>query len=171
MKYFLLLIMFANAYSAAQVYTWTNKDGVKVYGDEPPTHAIAADLPELQTMSIKKASKPIDATKEVKDEEEKNVGYSLLNIATPQEDEMILAGKAGKTTVQIQIQPPLQANHEITLLMDGVIVGKGPQLLFELDNIFRGSHLLQAKIKHQGKLLISSPKRRIHVQRPSILNR
>lgn len=170
-----LILIVSLAFScgaSAEVYTWVNADGSREYGDEPPANAQKAELPQLQTIPTKKKEKPQEKTKAItQDEIIGFTGYNLLNILTPKPDEMILAAKAGNASVQLHIQPPLQPGHEVSLFLDGKEIQKGPKLYFELTNIFRGSHLLQAKIKHQGKLLISSPKRRIHVQRPSILNR
>lgn len=174
MKHLILLIALFSSYSQAQVYTWINKDGVKVYGDEPPKHATKAQLPHIQTMPSKQPAKLLDKTETQKTQTSNPsefTGYTRLYIVSPKEDEMITADKAGHTSVQLHIDPALQPSHEVILYLDGRPVAQGGQLYFELNNIFRGSHLIQAKIKHQGKLLISSPKRRIHVQRPSILNR
>lgn len=173
LKHILFIIISILSFnSAAQVYTWVNEHGVTEYGDEPPANAQKAELPTLQTISNKKLTKPkADSKKAVEPSELGFTGYNLLQITSPKEDAIITAGQAGKTAIQLHIQPPLQANHEVTLYLNGKPVAQGPSLYFDLENIFRGSHLIQAKIKHQGKLLISSPKRRIHVQRASILNR
>jgi hypothetical protein len=171
-KHLALILLFTCSLTNAEVYTWVNKDGGREYGDAPTSNSKKAVLPELQTVSDKQQDKPTADAKTVKlSPPEGFSGYTLLNIASPKEDQMIVAANAGNASIQLQIQPPLQAGHEVSLVMDGKVVDKGAKLHFELKNIFRGSHLLQAKIKHQGKLLISSPKRRIHVQRPSILNR
>lgn len=168
---FLLICSFSNA----EVYTWINKDGGREYGDEPPANAQKADLPTLHTISNKKEATAKSDLKAVKlspkSETSEFLGYELLTILYPKEDDMIVASQAGTASIQLHISPPLQPGHEITLLLDGKKVAAGPQLSFEVKNIFRGSHLLQARIKDKGRLLISSPKRRIHVQRPSILNR
>ncbi|MGR6871705.1 DUF4124 domain-containing protein [Pseudomonas sp. HK3] len=169
MKSLLLLLLLTPFIASAQVYTWVNEQGVRVYGDEPPAHASKAELPELQEVKMPKMVQKKEATTE--QEENGFKGYRLLEIISPKEDHMITTGHAGKTTVQVHIQPELQPKHEVTLLLDGQPVKTGSQLQFQLDNLNRGSHLLQVHIKDQGKLLISSPKRRIHVQRPSILNR
>jgi hypothetical protein len=175
-KHLVLILLFSCSLTSAEVYTWINKDGGREYGDEPNTGAKKAQLPALQTISDKQQA----TSKTEQKTEQKTVklsppegftGYSLLNIVSPKEDQMIVAAKGGNASIQLNIQPPLQSGHEVSLIMDGKVVDKGAALYFELKNIFRGSHLLQAKIKHKGKLLISSPKRRIHVQRPSILNR
>jgi hypothetical protein len=171
MRIFITALLFLSVNTSAQVYTWLNSEGVTVYGDNPHASASKADLPELQTIPTKKTVKTetLSADKEQPDGSFK--GYSKLNIISPKEDDMLVAADAGNAKIQLSIKPALQSEHEISLFLDGKLVAKGPQLYFELDNIFRGSHLLQARIKHKGKLLINSPKRRIHVQRPSILNR
>ena len=169
MKSLLLLFLLTPFIASAQVYTWVNEQGVRVYGDEPPAHASKANLPELQQVQMPKMVQKKEESKE--DEVDGFKGYRLLEIISPKEDHMITAGHAGKATIQVHIQPELQPKHEVTLLLDGQPVKTGSQLQFQLDNLVRGSHLLQVHIKDQGKLLISSPKRRIHVQRPSILNR
>ena len=170
---FLIISLVLCGNVSAQVYTWINADGSREYGDEPPANAQKAELPQLQTLPTKnlKAKKEKDKTDEQPDVKNGFKGYELLSILTPKEDEMILAEKAGSANIQLHIQPSLQPGHEVALFLDGRQVQKAAKLYFELNNIHRGSHLVQAKIKHQGKLLISSPKRRIHVQRPSILNR
>ena len=173
--YLILILSFAFSQSSAEVYTWINEEGGREYGDEPPQNAKKANLPTLQTISDKK--KPAKSESENKTvklspkQEDVFTGYNQLKILYPKEDEMIVASKAGNASIQIHIDPPLEPGHEVSLFLDGKQVSQGPKLYFELNNIFRGSHLLQAKIKDKGRLLIASPKRRIHVQRPSILNR
>jgi hypothetical protein len=168
MKHLLFLLLFPFM-AHAQVYTWVNEQGVRVYGDEPPANATEAQLPELQEVKMPRmVQKEKETDQDALDGFE---GYRQLEIISPKEDHMITAGYAGKATIQLHIQPELQPKHEITLMLDGQPVETGAQLQFQLGNLNRGSHLLQAQIKYQGKLLISSPKRRIHVQRPSILNR
>ncbi|MFT6153467.1 MAG: hypothetical protein ACJAYK_002451 [Crocinitomicaceae bacterium] len=171
MRIFISVLLFLSAGASAQVYTWINTEGITVYGDKPQANASKAELPELQTISTKTTIKIEKLSPNTELANDTFKGYSLLKIITPKEDEMIVAENAGNAGIQLNLTPSLQNGHEITLFMDGKVVAKGQQLYFELNNIFRGSHLLQAKIKHEGKLLISSPKRRIHVQRPSILNR
>lgn len=169
MKPLLLITLLLPIFVQAQVYTWINEQGVRVYGDEPPANANKAELPVLQEVKMPKMVQKEKT--EVQDTMDQFQGYQTLEIISPKEDHMITSGSAGQVTIQVHIQPELQPKHEVTLLLDGQPVKTAPQLQFQLDNVNRGSHLLQVQIKYQGKLLISSPKRRIHVQRPSILNR
>ncbi|MAA71935.1 MAG: hypothetical protein CL679_09445 [Bermanella sp.] len=165
----LLLILFFPIFAHAQVYTWINEQGIRVYGDEPPANADKAQLPNLQEIKMPKVVQKEESSEQPASGVFK--GYELLEIISPKEDHMITSGHAGKATIQLHIQPELQPKHQITLLLNGQPIETGAQLQFQLDNLNRGSHLLQVQIKDQGRLLISSPKRRIHVQRPSILNR
>lgn len=176
MKHLLLAsLIFISCNALSEVYTWINSEGVRVYGDALHADAKKAELPRLQTISNKKASTPTSDLNTVKlspkGVEPEFTGYNLLKILYPKQDEMIVASQAGSALVQLHISPALQPGHEITILLNGKEVASGPGLSFEINNIFRGSHLIQARIKDKGRLLISSPKRRIHVQRPSILNR
>jgi hypothetical protein len=165
----LLLILFASNVTFADVYTWTNKDGTREYGDEPPSDAKKAQLPAIQ--KLKTLTLPKTDTKKIKESSGQFQGYSKLNISSPKQESVITAGNASNLTVQLHISPALEIGHEVILLVDGVPTQKGAQLQFQLKDMNRGSHLLQVQVKYQGKLLITSPKRRIHVQRPSILNR
>lgn len=153
-----------------EVYTWINKDGVREYGDEPPQNAKKAKLPAIQSLPKETFSKQKQAEKNAAKDSDFS-GYKKLMILNPKQDYAVTAGAAGSLQVELALEPSLQAGHEITLFLDGKPVATGAQLQFSLDNLNRGSHMIHAHIKHQGTLLVSTPKRRFHVQRPSILNR
>lgn len=156
--------------SNAEVYTWINADGVREYGDEPPKDAQKADLPKIQSLPKEVFAKQKEADKSKSSEAEFS-GYRKLAILTPKQDTSILSGSAGTLQVELTLEPSLQAGHEVTLFLNGKSIAQGAQLHFSLNNLDRGSHMIHAHVKHQGVLLVSSPKRRFHVQRPSILNR
>ncbi|GAA6134688.1 hypothetical protein NBRC116188_14770 [Oceaniserpentilla sp. 4NH20-0058] len=169
MKIISLLFLILPIFSYAQVYTWINKEGGRVYGDEPPAHANKAELPSIQEVNMPKIVQNEDSTKT--DEENEFKGYDTLEIISPKEDHIITSKDLGKVKLLLHIQPELQPKDEIVLLLNGRIVQKSRKLEFELDSLNRGSHLLQLQVRNGNKALIISPKRRIHVQRPSILNR
>jgi len=160
--------------SHGDVYYWTNENGVRVYGDKPPADAEKAKLPKIQRLPDVKPpastleKKPLDAKNEFSDEFS---GYIKFDFLSPKPEQTITFEEVGTINVQLQLQPLLQIGHEITLLLNGKVVKKEASLQFELENMDRGSYLIQALVKHQGRLLIKTPKRRIHVQRPTIRNR
>jgi len=163
-------LLFVGLSATAEVYTWINEHGVKVYGDKPPSNAQKVELPVLQTVptlapDIKKE------TKEDTAEPEGFTGYNYFAVVTPKQDEMVTWEDQGTLSVQLHLKPGLQPGHEVTLLVDGKAVATEASLSFTIDQLERGAHLIHARIKHQGSVLITTNKRRIHVQRPSILSR
>ena len=106
-KYVVLSLLLICSFSNAEVYTWINKDGGREYGDEPPADAQKADLPTLHTISNKKEPEVKSDLKAVKlspkSETSEFLGYELLTILYPKEDDTIVASKAGTASVQIHI--------------------------------------------------------------------
>ena len=156
--------------SQAEVYTWINEDGVRVYGDEPPASAKKADLPAIQSIPKEVFSKENQA-KDKNEEDDEFTGYKSFKIISPKSDHTIQPGAAGSLSVELALRPALEPGHEVTLFLDGKPVSSGAQMHFQLTDLERGSHLVHAHIKHEGTLLISTSKRRFNVQRPSILKR
>ena len=173
LKHVVFVLLLACSFAHAAVYTWINSEGIRVYGDEPPANSQKAKLPKLQSLKHVEdpTKKDVTTTTNTEDTETAFKGYKHLSVSTPTEDFMLTSGAAGNTSVTLELEPALEKGHEITLLLDGKPVGHGAQLQFSLENVTRGGHLLQAKIKYKGRLLISSEKRRFHVLRPSILKR
>lgn len=171
MKLCSLFLLLFSLNSFAEVFTWINENGVRVYGDEPPANAKKADLPALQKLKTLKIPEKKKGPAGQTESESDFAGYNILSILSPKQEAVITAGEANSVSIQLHIAPALQPKHEVTILLDGKVVKTGAQLNFQLENIPRGSHLLQAKVKYNGQLLVSSGNRRIHVQRPSILNR
>ena len=154
----------------AEVYTWINEHGVKVYGDKPPANAKRVELPVLQTVPTLAPEKK-EETADTNTAPDGFTGYEYFAIVSPKQDEMVTWEDQGKLTIQLHLKPGLQPGHEISLFVDGKAVATEPSLNFTIDQLERGAHLIQARIKHQGSVLIATSKRRIHVQRPSILTR
>lgn len=156
--------------SHAEVYTWINEDGVRVYGDEPPPSAQKADLPYIQ--SIPKdvfSGESRQKKEEAKDKDEDDfAGYKSFKVLSPESDHTINFGDSGSLTVELAIKPDLEPGHEVTLFLNGKQVSSGAQTFFQLKNLDRGSYLVHAHVKNKGTMLISTSKRRFHVQRASI---
>lgn len=170
LRFLSLLLLFTTLMAEAEVYTWINEHGVRVYGDEPPEHAKKAKLPKIQSLPEVKSPKKGQETPKPT-ESNRFSGYQQFEVLTPEEEQIVHFGESGNVNVQLQLHPALQIGHKVTLLLNGKPVDTAAALQFQLESLSRGSYLIQAQVKHQGRLLISTPKRRIHVQRPSILNR
>ena len=70
-----------------------------------------------------------------------------ITIVAPQ-PETTIHDNNGNLTVTVAVSPPphLEAGERLTLLLDGTAVAGGARQRFELENIDRGSHTLQAQV-------------------------
>ncbi len=175
----LFIALMLSAIAKAEVYTWINADGVRVYGDEPPAAAKREkvslppiqDLPEQKWQLKDQDADTAQADSSGDEEAPEFTGYRSFKLASPRANETITSGAAGTINVQFTLEPPLQPGHEVVLLLNNKPIETSNSLSFSVQNLDRGAHLLHGQVKNQGSILKSTGKRRIHVQRPSILKR
>lgn len=94
--------------------------------------------------------------------------YQSLEIQQPANDDT-LRDNEGNVTVVLQLAPPLQPEfgHSLVLMMDGrPVEAPGLNTSFQLRNVDRGSHLLQAFVLDAvGKTVFASAKSTFHLHR------
>lgn len=91
--------------------------------------------------------------------------YEKLTIVSPKEDSARWVG--GELTVELALQPPLQAEHVVSLRVDGKEVVVGPSLQIVVPDVARGSHTVRASVLDvdTGEQLIVSDKVQFQVHR------
>lgn len=166
---------------SAAIYKWVGPNGQIIYSDEARPGAkeieIAveppAPLPEVVAAPPLPEAMPAPEPAEAPAVPNPPlVGYSQLAIISPANDQPVRENN-GAVGVELAIQPDLDidAGHRITLILDGKqlpVAQISP--LFNLDNIDRGSHTLQAQIiTAQGTVLATSDQIVFHLQRISAL--
>ena len=153
--------------SLAQVYTYVDAEGNRVFTDKPKSGnaervelAPSNSMPTIQTPS---------ATQVVSPPPEPAQRYSLLRILVPQPDATI-RDSAGNLIVSINSEPGLFAQHSYRLLLDGKPVGEvGSSPVFPLENIDRGTHQLAVEVIDQaGRIIERTPTQPFHMQRISL---
>ena len=93
--------------------------------------------------------------------------YDSITIASPGPDET-LWNIEGVLNVSIAVLPELQQGHRIRAYFDGETRDVGGTS-FQLLNVYRGTHSLQAEIVDAtGKVILRSPASRFYVQQNSI---
>ncbi len=96
--------------------------------------------------------------------------YERLEIASPGAEET-LWNIEGVLNVSLALEPGLQAGHRVRIYLDGtprMVAGTS----FQLEEVFRGEHNLQAEIIDEaGQLMIRSQTKRFYVQQSSVLRR
>lgn len=168
-----VLALLVAVQAAAQVYRWVDEDGVIHYSDQPVEGAELIELPnDTATPGSNAPRTPRTTTNrgdEAGDESSDEFAYRSLTVATPSE-EQTLWNIQGTLNVSLSLQPSLQEGHRVRVYLDGEsrLVDA---VQFELTEVWRGTHTLQAEVLDStGRLMIRSDPRRFFVQQTSVLN-
>lgn len=151
---------------AAEVYRWTDEDGIVHYSDQPHPGAEKIYLAEPNTSRALSAARKRNDETEPADSPE-FVKYESIAVTAPVAEET-LWNIEGVLTVTLSVSPALQPGHQVRLYFDGT-----PQMLagtsVQLQEVWRGSHNLQAEIiDATGKLMIRSQPIRFYVQQSTV---
>ena len=166
-----LLALLAASAAPAQVYRWVDEDGVVHYSDTPHPGAEELHLPETPTASPGSTFETVQRTRGGRDEagQSQPFDYESLRVVSPAAEET-LWNIEGQLTVRLDLQPSLRSGDQVRVYFDGrAIPTNGLQV--ELDEVWRGTHNLQAEVvNQQGELLIRSEPIRFYVHQTSIQN-
>ncbi|WP_312257553.1 DUF4124 domain-containing protein [Stutzerimonas nitrititolerans] len=155
----------------AQVFTYIDEDGNRVFTDRPRSQT--AQAVETRTTNSMPAMPVAPRSPEmVQADAEPAAGYAQLQILAPADDATI-RNNAGNLEVAVDSQPPLHTGHLYRITLDGTPVGEASTSpLQSLHNIDRGSHRLQVEIVDaQGKTIQHSPPHTFHMMRASLAQR
>lgn len=153
--------------SYAQIYKWTDSQGVVHFSDTPHTGAQAIDEQQIQNYSPPKpaissqSAMPLTASKEGV--------YTNLAITQPT-DQATIRNSQGYVVVTVNVEPKLFAGDKAQVVFDDKPQG-APQtkLLFQLNGIYRGSHTIAVQIvSADGQVVRTSPSITIFMQRPRV---
>lgn len=154
--------------AAAEVYTYIDAEGNRVFTDSPGQHkAQRIEMaPSNQISNQPAAIRPPPAY----DAPILAPAYQLLRILVPQPDATIRDGSAGDLIVTATSEPGLLPGHNYRLLLDGQPVGEpGRSPVFPLSNVDRGTHQLAVEIlDEQGRILERTPTQPFHMMRVSL---
>jgi hypothetical protein len=171
----LLSALWVSSVTGAPAWTWVDADGTVHFSDTPVPGARQIELTGAQGFSTAPAPPPTvtsrAAANSASQAAQPTTTYRTFIIVSPSQQET-LWNTGGTVAVQLAIEPQLQANHRIDVLVDGQrrnLNATGPQL--SVPEVFRGSHTLQAVIVDQrGNELLRSPVISLTVQQTSIQN-
>lgn len=175
---FILLLLLSTA-THAEVYKRTKPDGSVEFTDVPSKQE--EEPVPVNPMNTFKAP-PVPAlrssTPEPRASEDKK--YTAISITSPA-NEASIRNNAGNITVTVSLEPALQPGHKLVLLVDGTPKPASDDTAddaekaesapgnFELNNIDRGSHSLEAQVlNEEGKTVISSTPVTVYLHRYSV---
>lgn len=151
----------------AQVYTYIDANGNRVFTDQPHRNAKKVDI--APTNRVDQPTKaPIRASK-AKPAASPIFHYQLLRILAPEPDSTI-RDIEGNLNVTVSNEPELQPDHLYRLLLDSKPYGEPTRSpVFPLTNIDRGTHQLSVEIIDQyGRVLERTPNQPFHLIRISL---
>ncbi|WP_434559172.1 DUF4124 domain-containing protein [Pseudomonas sp. Z4-20] len=155
--------------SLAQVYTYIDAQGNRVFTDQPrPGNAKKVELPPGNRMATP-PSAATSAAMSAKPPSEPLFRYEMLRLLIPEPDATIRS-TAGEMIVTATSEPGLQKGHRYRLLLDGKPTGEpGPSPVFALENIDRGTHHLAVEIlDEQDRIVERTANQPFHMQRMSL---
>lgn len=149
------------------VYITRDKDGNPVFSDQPSNDAEKLIIEDIQIIP---SERPRTSTSPGSGTIKELPKYNDLTIVSPKDDQTIREN-TGALSIQLNLDPELRGKDVIKLYMDGKVVAEGRQLSFNLSNVDRGSHVLQAAVtSSSGKKSIQSKSITVHLQRISVNN-
>jgi Domain of unknown function (DUF4124) len=176
-RLFLSLLLLCACSASAQVYKWVDEDGVVHYSDQPVPGAERIDLPSRPSTPPAASTRPAPArpaaaarSTPASRQPAAPFSYTSLSVASPAA-EQTLWNIGGQLTVNLSLQPGLRSGDRVRLYFDGTPTETQLGLSFQLQEVWRGEHNLQAEvIDANGQLMIRSEPIRFYVQQTSVLN-
>jgi len=161
--------LLAAAAASAEVWRWVDDDGVVHFSDTPVEGAERIDVSESRQSTgarLYRDAAPAAADGEEAAEEEA-FKYQDLTITSPVAEET-LWNIEGRLSVSLSVSPGLQTGHRVRVYHNGEAQMVN-SLNFTLDEVWRGTHNLQAEVLDEtGRLMIRSQASRFYVQQNTV---
>jgi len=161
------LLMLVGCHAVAEVYTYVDAEGNRVFTDQPHKNAKKVDI--APSNQIRSAPKKPSQASSAKPKPGPLFHYQLLRILAPEPDSTI-RDVQGNLIVTVSNDPELQPGHTYRLLLDGKVYGEaGRSPVFPLTNIDRGTHQLSIEIVDPfGRVAERTPNQPFHMMRISL---
>lgn len=168
MRPLLVCLLLALALPAsAQIYKYTDANGNTVFTNQPPdgTAAESVELPPTNTVEMQTPTSPQHTSS---NKEKAQPPYSVLSLTGIPDDDATRANN-GTFSVSVNIQPHLQPNHRLRLILDGQPYGQASNVpRLQLSNIDRGEHSLAVAVLAGDEIIQQSMTETFTVQRISL---
>ncbi len=149
----------------AEIYKHTDAEGNTSYTDQPAAGAVSEPikLPPLNSITLPPpAPAPSPADNPVETQAKTPYALQAGNLV----DQQAIRANDGNLIVEVLIQPRLQPEHRLQLLLDGQPYGQPSNLAaLQLVNLDRGEHSLAIQVLEGQALVQQSPAIRFTVLR------
>ncbi|WP_166651050.1 DUF4124 domain-containing protein [Pseudomonas sp. LP_7_YM] len=161
------LLMLVGQLAIAEVYTYIDSEGNRVFTDQPHKNAKKIDI--APSNQIRSTPKKPGQSSSMKPKPGPLFHYQLLRILAPEPDATI-RDMQGNVMVTVTNDPQLQPGHTYRLLLDGEPYGNaGHSPVFPMTNIDRGTHQVSIEIVDEfGRIAERTPNQPFHMMRISL---
>ncbi|AQZ32031.1 DUF4124 domain-containing protein [Ectopseudomonas toyotomiensis] len=169
MRTLLLCLLFITQAASAQVYTYIDAEGNRVFTDKP--RSSNAERVMLAPSNSAQMSQPQPTVRMAPPPavSKPTVHYQVLRILVPEPDASIHNG-SGDMIVTLNSEPGLLPGHSYRLLLDGEPQGETSRSpVFSLQHVDRGTHQLVAEIIDSAGLIVErTPAQPFHMHRMTL---
>jgi len=169
MRKLLLCMLFITQAASAQVYTYIDAEGNRVFTDKP--RSSNAERVMLAPSNSAQMSQPQATVRMAPPPavRKPTVHYQVLRILVPEPDASIHNG-SGDMIVTLNSEPGLLPGHSYRLLLDGEPQGETSRSpVFSLQHVDRGTHQLVAEIIDSAGLIVErTPAQPFHMHRMTL---
>ena len=127
----------------ADVFKRVDANGRVHFSDRPGPDAERIEVKPVQ--AVETPSPMGNVTESRQGEKADAFKYETFSIDSPADGEGVRAND-GNITVRMTIRPSLQRGHSIAISIDGDRLATGTSTVFELKNLSRGTHSLEAAV-------------------------
>jgi hypothetical protein len=166
-----LLCSFALTAGAAEIWRWTDANGVVHYSDQPVPGAVrvnTAPAPRPSGSGPLPEPPPEVSVPETQREEAR---YSSCVVQSPANDDTLHGVQP--VTISLSVEPGLQPGHRIQMYVNGAPRTDWPAnaTTYTLSEVYRGSYTLQARIVDSAsRVICTGPTVTFHVQQTGLLS-
>ncbi|UFI44758.1 DUF4124 domain-containing protein [Pseudomonas savastanoi] len=167
------LLLLISLPALAQIYKYTDANGNTAFSNQPPngTKTEVVELPPLNSIERQTPARPVvnstpqPAPAQPQPQSQPQTAYDVLELTDLPADEALRANN-GTFIIGVKIQPRLQQNHRLQLLLDGNLYGQPSNLpRFQVVNIDRGEHSFAVVVKDGERIIQQSETITLTIQR------
>ncbi|KTB71173.1 hypothetical protein AO068_18975 [Pseudomonas sp. ICMP 3272] len=167
------LLLLISLPALAQIYKYTDANGNTAFSNQPPngTKTEVVELPPLNSIEKQTPARPVvnstpqPAPAQPQPQSQPQTAYDVLELTDLPTDEALRANN-GTFIIGVKIQPRLQQNHRLQLLLDGNLYGQPSNLpRFQVVNIDRGEHSFAVVVKDGERIIQQSETITLTIQR------
>ncbi len=169
-----LLLGFALAASATEVWRWKDANGVVHYSDSPVPGAERVNTGPAPKPGGTSAAPPASRSVREADSEAPApalIRYTRCEVTRPANDTTFRGAET--VTAAVEIEPLLQSGHHLQLLMNGSVYPQwaGTTTSYAFPQLDRGSYALAVRVlDSNGATMCSGPAINFYVQQPTLLS-